>query len=76
MQMLKFIRCGNTLTDPNVVNIVYINLSQIVSVQIQGIKNGPQGINIVTTDGINHRFSDDVDSEDAQELLAFLEKNG
>lgn len=72
--MKQFIIINNNKS--NIINTKYINLDLVTEINVNGIKDGPHGIYLKTIDGETHCFSNDINSEGAQQLLAILKKDG
>lgn len=72
--MAKFIVINNNKS--KIIDIKYINLDLITTINIQGIEGGHQSINITTIDGKSHCYSNDINSAEAKQLFAMLKEHG
>lgn len=72
--MAQFIIINNNKSA--LINTKYINLDLVTEINVRGVKDGLQSIHLTTMDGESHCFSNDINSEKAQQLLAMLKENG
>lgn len=72
--MAKFITINNNKS--SLIDIVYINLDSIKTINVRGVEGGHQSIHITTIDNKSHCYSDDINSTEAKQLFAMLKENG